>query len=108
MRSWKPETIICQYCSMEVVWLPTIYGGNKLFDAKMYPTSESARGNRFAAKRNGSVVDLDDIHSNRWPAECLHLHRYSCSEYNADMEARIWTTKQSPGRDGRRIAEPPF
>ncbi len=95
----RPVVHQCEYCSEDVVWLETAYGGNRLFDARMYPVSESDLGNRFAARRSRKVMSLDDIQPCRWPKECLHLHMYSCFEYHEDAKARIWTVSKAPGRN---------
>lgn len=51
-----------------------------MFDAETFPTPESYQGNRFAIdRRSRLVVDLDCVREKRWPSECLHLHKYSCS-----------------------------
>ncbi len=96
--SMQPVVHQCEYCSEDVVWLETVYGGNRLFDARMYPVSESDLGNRFAIRRSRKVMSLDDIQPSHWPKECLHLHMYSCSEYHEDTKARIWTVSKAPGR----------
>ncbi|MFI2839828.1 hypothetical protein [Mycolicibacterium sp. PDY-3] len=75
-----PSTVApCRHCGIETVWLQTVYGGWHLFDAAEFPTEDSAAGNRFAIRRlSRQVVDLDDVYEGRWPATCLHLHRFEC------------------------------
>lgn len=61
------------------MWLKTAYGGWGLFDAAMFPTTESHQGNRFAIdRRTRLVIDLDCTREKRWPASYLRLHKYSC------------------------------
>lgn len=71
----------CKHCNRETVVLQTAYGGRRLFDAEMFPTADSFAGNRFAiARRSRQVIDLDCVLESRWPARCLHLHKFSCPQ----------------------------
>ncbi|WP_395309648.1 hypothetical protein V4U86_02095 [Mycobacterium sp. AMU20-3851] len=82
----RPSTVApCRHCDTETVWLQTVYGGWLLFDATEFPTEDSAAGNRFAIQRRSRrVVDLDDVYQSRWPATCLHLHRFECPSSHDD------------------------
>ena len=82
----RPSVVApCKHCSTDTVWLQTAYGGWRLFDAEMFPTDESAAGNRFAIRRSTrQVIDLEDEHEARWPAKCLQLHRFRCPASHDD------------------------
>lgn len=82
----RPSVVApCKHCSTDTVWLQMAYGGWRLFDAEMFPTEESAAGNRFAIRRaTRQVIDLEDEHEARWPAKCLQLHRFRCPASHDD------------------------
>lgn len=76
-----PRAFKCRYCHRRAIRLQTAYGGWRLFDARMFPTDVSFRGNRFAIdRRSRLVIDLDNVHETRWPAQCLRLHRFQCPQ----------------------------
>ena len=82
----RPSVVApCKHCSTDTVWLQMAYGDWRLFDAEMYPTEESAAGNRFAIRRSTrQVIDLEDEHEARWPVKCLQLHRFRCPASHDD------------------------
>lgn len=82
----RPSVVApCKHCGTDTVWLQMAYGGWRLFEARMYPTDESAAGNRFAIRRiTRQVIDLEDEHEARWPAKCLQLHRFHCPASHDD------------------------
>ena len=83
----------------------------------MFPTSQSCHGNQYAIdRRSHRVVDLDYFVEKRWPAECLHLHKYSCPKGYDEGRFRahrprqvgpveadgVWDFLTRLGRAGRR------
>ena len=82
----RPSVVApCKHCGTDTVWLQMAYGDWRLFEARMYPTEESAAGNRFAIRRiTRQVIDLEDEHEARWPAKCLQLHRFHCPASHDD------------------------
>ncbi len=87
----RPSVVApCKHCSTDTVWLQMAYGGWRLFDAEMYPTEESAAGNRFAIRRSTrQVIDLEDEHEARWPVKCPQLHRFRCPASHDDTLSSI-------------------
>jgi hypothetical protein len=86
----------CRHCGQDTVWLKTAYGAWGLFEAAMFPTTESYHGNRFAIdRRSRQVVDLDNFGEKRWPAECLHLHRHSCPQGYDEARFRAHRPRQA-------------
>ncbi|MGW4535388.1 hypothetical protein ACWEOI_30995 [Nocardia sp. NPDC004340] len=86
----------CEHCQTDVVWLATLYGGRRLFDAKEYSTADSAPGNRFAIQRSTRLVaDLENV--KRHPPTCLHLHSFVCSGHYQDMRFRMWNLEKPGG-----------
>jgi hypothetical protein len=107
----RPSVVAtCRHCSTETVWLQTAYGSWLLFDAEMFPTDESAAGNRYAIRRRTrQVIDLEDEHEARWPAKCLQLHRFHCPGSHDDMKFHQRRPRQANDIDledlWRRLAE---
>jgi hypothetical protein len=107
----RPSVVApCKHCSTDTVWLQTAYGSWLLFDAQMFPTGDSAAGNRFAIRRQTrQVIDLEDEHEARWPAKCLQLHRFHCPGSHEDARFHQRRPRQANDIDledlWRRLAE---
>ncbi|MGB3481864.1 MAG: hypothetical protein WBB07_06540 [Mycobacterium sp.] len=86
----------CSHCDVETVWLRTVNGGWRLFDATMDLTENTFQGNRFAIdRRSRLVVDLDDALESRWPARCLTLHRFRCPQSYDDSRHHTRRPRQA-------------